>query len=62
MNRRHFLELGAAAVASLAAQDRKGGWKVGMCCWGMRNFEPSVFDLAARIGLDGVQLDRKSVV
>ena len=56
MNRRHFLELGAAAAAGLAAQGRNGGWKVGMCCWNMRDFDPTVFDTGARIGLDGVQL------
>ncbi|MBI3693914.1 MAG: sugar phosphate isomerase/epimerase [Acidobacteria bacterium] len=56
MNRRHFLELGAGVAAGLAAQGRNGGWKVGMCCWNMRDFEPSVFDTAAKIGLDGVQL------
>jgi len=54
MKRRQFLELGAAAA--LAAQVRQSGWRVGMCCWSMRDFEPSVFELAARIGLDGVQL------
>ncbi len=45
-----------AAAASLAAQGRNGGWKVGMCCWNMRDFEPTVFELGAKIGLDGVQL------
>ena len=56
MNRRHFFELGIAAAASLAAQKRNGGWKVGMCCWNMRDFEPTVFELGAKVGLDGVQL------
>ncbi len=56
MRRRDFLALTATAAGSLAAQGRNGGWKVGMCCWNMRDFEPSVFETAARIGLDGVQL------
>jgi len=56
MHRRRFLELGLATTANLAAQFRHGGWKVGMCCWNMRDYEPTVFDLAAKIGLDGVQL------
>lgn len=56
MYRRHFLGLGAAAAASLAARPGSSGWKVGMCCWNMRDFEPTVFSTAAQIGLDGVQL------
>ena len=59
MNRRNFIQLGAAGLgsaAALAAQLRNGGWKVGMCCWNMRDFDPSVFETAAKIGLDGVQL------
>ena len=55
MNRRRLLKLAPAAAAALAAQSH-GGYRVGMCCWNMRDFEPSVFDLAAKIGLDGVQL------
>lgn len=56
MHRRHFLELGVGAAATLAAQGRNGGWKVGMCCWNMRDCDLSVFDVAAKIGLEGVQL------
>ena len=57
MQRRDFLTMGClAAVSRLAAQFRNGGWKVGMCDWMLRNSEPSVFELAAKIGLDGVQL------
>ncbi len=58
MHRRQFLECaaGAAAATRLVAQARKAGYKVGMCCWNMRDFEPTVFDVAAKIGLDGVQL------
>lgn len=56
MDRRHFLGLGVAAAAQLVAQLRNGGWKVGMCCWNMRDFDPTVFETAAKIGLDGVQL------
>lgn len=59
MNRRTLLQLGIAGLgsaAALAAQFRNGGWKVGMCCWNMRDFDPSVFETAAKIGLDGVQL------
>ena len=54
MYRRQFVGLGAAAA--LAAQARRAGYKVGMCCWNMRDFEPTVFETAAKIGLDGVQL------
>ena len=43
-------------MAALAAQARRAGYKVGMCCWNMRDFEPTVFETAAKIGLDGVQL------
>ncbi len=59
MDRRDFFQLGVAGLSSAAgliAQLRNGGWKVGMCCWNMRDFDPSVFETAAKIGLDGVQL------
>ncbi len=58
MQRRQFLEMtaGAAAASRLIAQSRTAGYKVGMCCWNMRDFEPTVFEVAAKIGLDGVQL------
>jgi L-ribulose-5-phosphate 3-epimerase len=62
MNRRDFLEFGVASAAALASAGRlvgqlkNGGWKVGMCCWNMRDFDPSVFETGAKIGLDGVQL------
>lgn len=56
MHRRHFLELSAAAAAGLAAQTRRSGFQVGMCCWNMQDCHLTVFDTAAKIGLDGVQL------
>ncbi len=56
MYRRHFLELSAAAAAGLAAQTRRSAFRVGMCCWNMQDCNLTVFDTAAKIGLDGVQL------
>jgi L-ribulose-5-phosphate 3-epimerase len=56
MQRRHFFGLAAAGAARLFAQAPQSGWKIGMCCWSLRDFSSGVFDLAAKIGLDGVQL------
>ena len=46
-------ELLADAVAS--------GLKVGMCDWSLKRRDPSVFELAKQIGLDGVQVSIGSV-
>lgn len=59
MDRRAFLGALAAASAStsaLLAQAGGGRWKVGMYQGSLRKSDPGVFDLARRIGLDGVEL------
>ena len=58
LHRREFLL--TAACAALAWTERlraAAPLKVGMCNWSMRVQDASVFALAARIGLDGVQMD-----
>jgi sugar phosphate isomerase/epimerase len=58
MNRRQFL--GSAAVAGMAARlearPAGGPWKMSMYQGSLRKSDPSVFELAKRVGLDGVEL------
>lgn len=60
IHRRSFLEMSAAGAVMLAWGRRlraAAPLKVGMCNWSMRVRDTSVFALAKRIGLDGVQMD-----
>lgn len=58
MNRRDFLlaATASALLAELRAQTKNRRWKVGMYQGSLRAPGPEVFDLAKRIGLDGVEL------
>lgn len=53
---------GAAAImfgsglAPLFAADQRG-FKIGACEWSLRKSDPTCFEIAKRIGLDGVQVD-----
>ena len=64
-NRRTFLSgtiqaagavLGAGAFAPLLAGEGSRGFKIGACDWSLRKHaDPAAFDLAKRIGIDGIQ-------
>lgn len=62
MNRRDFVTGAGAAAAGLAALrnlfgQKSAGLRFGMCSWSLGGKDPSVFELAKRIGLEGIQLD-----
>jgi L-ribulose-5-phosphate 3-epimerase len=44
-------------LAPLFAAPNQRGFKVGACEWSLRKADPSCFEVAKRIGLDGVQVD-----
>lgn len=44
-------------IAPLLAAPQKRRFKIGACEWSLRKSDPSCFDLAKEIGLDGVQVD-----
>jgi sugar phosphate isomerase/epimerase len=66
MNRRQMLTASARAAAALAlspaftpllAAPDERRFRIGACEWSLRKSDPSCFELARRIGLDGVQVD-----
>jgi sugar phosphate isomerase/epimerase len=59
MHRRHFLTRAAAAALALreAFAQKGAALRFGMCSWSLGGKDPSVFELAKRIGLEGIQLD-----
>lgn len=46
-----------SALAPLFAAPQSRGFKIGVCEWSLGKADPSCFDLAKEIGLDGVQVD-----
>ena len=66
LSRRSMLSLTAQAALTtafastftplLAAADKRK-FKIGACEWSLRKSDPSCFDVAKAIGLDGVQVD-----
>ena len=44
-------------LAPLFAVPDQRGFKIGACEWSLRKSDPTCFELAKRIGLDGVQVD-----
>ena len=63
--RREWLVGAASAVGALAvspsvrtllAADKRSGPLFGMCDWSIGRLEPSVFELARQIGLDGIEV------
>lgn len=54
--------LGAHRFAPLFAATTARGFKIGACDWSLRKLcDPAAFDVAKRIGLDGVQVSMGSV-
>jgi sugar phosphate isomerase/epimerase len=49
------------ALAPLFADENKRRFKIGACEWSLRKSDPSSFDVAKQIGLDGVQVHMGSV-
>jgi len=47
----------AAQIAPLFAAPEKRRFKIGACEWSLRKSDPSCFEIAKQIGLDGVQVD-----
>ena len=47
----------ASPVAPLFAAANERRFKIGVCEWSLRKSDPSCFEVARRIGLDGVQVD-----
>ena len=47
----------ALSLAPLFAAPEKRRFKIGACEWSLRKSEPSCFEVAKQIGLDGVQVD-----
>src|SRR6185369_3145490 len=47
----------AAQMAPLFAAPEKRRFKIGACEWSLRKSDPSCFEVARQIGLDGVQVD-----
>jgi sugar phosphate isomerase/epimerase len=47
----------AAEVTPLFAAPEKRRFKIGACEWSLRKSDPSCFEVAKQIGLDGVQVD-----
>ena len=69
-SRRQILSHTAAAAAALAASPRLAplladsasrGFKVGVCEWNLGRNDPSSYDLAKEIGVDGIQVNMGSV-
>jgi L-ribulose-5-phosphate 3-epimerase len=64
LSRRQWLAGAGTAAAGLALtqlravaeETRKSGMKFGMCDWSIGRHDPSVFDVAREIGLDGVEV------
>lgn len=64
LSRRQWLAGAGTAAAGLAFarlqatadETRKSGMKLGMCDWSIGRNDPSVFDVAREIGLDGVEV------
>jgi sugar phosphate isomerase/epimerase len=50
----------ASQFAPLFAEETKRRFKIGACQWSLRNSGPECFDVAKKIGLDGVQVDMGS--
>ena len=50
-----------APFAPLFAAPESRGFKIGACEWSLRKADPSCFDVAQEIGLDGVQVNMGSV-
>lgn len=50
------LLFGSRLAPLFAAPDRRG-FKIGACEWSLRKADPTCFEVAKRIGLDGVQVD-----
>lgn len=70
INRRQWFSLGArTAVAAAAVSQCHLAWavpgsrwfKIGACEWNLGKADPSSFDVAKKIGLDGVQVNMGSV-
>jgi sugar phosphate isomerase/epimerase len=66
MTRRKLISLSAPAIAALAlsrnvaplfAGSENRRFKIGACEWSLRKADPSCFQVAKEIGLDGVQVD-----
>jgi len=59
MHRRDFLTRAAAAGLALreVLAQKRTALRFGMCSWSLGGKDPSVFELAKRIGLEGIQLD-----
>jgi L-ribulose-5-phosphate 3-epimerase len=66
MTRRRMLQISAppvaalgfgASVAPLFGSSETRRFKIGACEWSLRKSDPSCFDVAKEIGLDGVQVD-----
>ena len=47
----------SSELEPLFAASESRGFKIGACEWSMNKADPSCFDLAKQIGLDGVQVD-----
>ena len=47
----------AAQIAPLLAAPEKRRFKIGACEWSLRKSDPSCFEVAKQIGLDGVEVD-----
>jgi sugar phosphate isomerase/epimerase len=70
LNRREMISRTATAAAALAlsgplapllAAPEKRWFKIGACEWSLGKSDPSCFEIAKKIGLDGVQLNMGSV-
>lgn len=46
-----------SGLAPLFAAPQQRGFKIGACEWSLRRADPTCFEVAKRIGLDGVQVD-----
>lgn len=66
LTRRHMIRRTSAAAAAvmvgvglrpLLAGPARRAFKIGACEWSLRKADPACFELAKRIGLDGVQVD-----
>jgi len=51
----------SAPLAPLFAAPESRGFKIGACEWSLRKADPTCFDVAKEIGLDGVQVNMGSV-
>lgn len=50
----------SSSLAPLFAAPESRGFKIGACEWSLRKADPSCFDVAKEIGLDGVQVNMGS--